>query len=180
MLLDATAPVSSIGVPHDLTGIVDRFQVSGNDLVERGAFRAGDLDDTVSWCRERHIREEEKAHEEWLEEQLRQLGGETGPEGERLLEVRREARRREDVLLGDPEPAQLFRQLLAAEVSDVGGWELLLEIAGRAQDDEARDAFQQRLHEEQEHFRFLCHIAAVFAGSEILDETVTTLEDASA
>jgi len=128
----------------------------------------------------RRIREEEKAHEEWLEEQLRQLGGETGPEGERLLEVRREARRREDVLLGDPEPAQLFRQLLAAEVSDVGGWELLLEIAGRAQDDEARDAFQQRLHEEQEHFRFLCHIAAVFAGSEILDETVTTLEDASA
>ena len=62
----------------------------------------------------------------------------------------------------------------------MGGWELLLELADRAQDDEAREAFRQRLEEEQEHFRFVSHLAAVSTGSRILDETVITLEDASA
>jgi bacterioferritin (cytochrome b1) len=125
----------------------------------------------------RRIREEEREHEEWLDEQLHLLG-----EGLHVDEGVRggEEPRMDAVLRGDPEPAQLLRLLLEAEVADAGGWELLLEIAARAQDDEAREAFEQRLHEEQEHFRLLCHMAAVLTGNDIIDETVTALEDASA
>src|SRR5215468_5008147 len=54
-LLNAAAKVSGLGVPHDRTRVADRLQIAGDDLVERCSFRAGDLDDAVSWRRERHI-----------------------------------------------------------------------------------------------------------------------------
>src|SRR5678816_320190 len=54
-LLDAGAEVSGLGVSHDLTRVADRLQIAGDDVVERCSFRAGDLDDAVSWRRERHI-----------------------------------------------------------------------------------------------------------------------------
>src|SRR5262249_17276307 len=47
--------VSGLGVAHDLTRVADRLQIAGNEFVERRSFRAGDLDDTVSRRRERHI-----------------------------------------------------------------------------------------------------------------------------
>ena len=50
--------VSGLGVAHDLTRVADRLQIAGDDFVERRSFRAGDLDDTVSWRRERHISNE--------------------------------------------------------------------------------------------------------------------------
>ena len=53
MLLDPAAPVSGLGVAHDLTRIADRLQIAGDDFVERRSFRAGDLDDAVSWRGER-------------------------------------------------------------------------------------------------------------------------------
>src|SRR5215470_9177134 len=54
-LLDASAPVSGLGVTHDLTRVADRLQIAGDDFVERCSFRAGDLDDAAAWRRERHI-----------------------------------------------------------------------------------------------------------------------------
>src|SRR5262249_26238898 len=54
-LLDAAAEISGLGVAHDLTRVADRLEIAGHDLVERCALRAGDLDDAVSWRRERHI-----------------------------------------------------------------------------------------------------------------------------
>src|SRR5262249_60093098 len=54
-LLDTAAPVPRLGVTHDLMRVADRFQIAGDDLVERRSFRAGDLDDAVSWRRERRI-----------------------------------------------------------------------------------------------------------------------------
>jgi hypothetical protein len=44
-LLDPAAPVSGLGVAHDLTRVADRLQIAGDDFVEPGSFRAGDLDD---------------------------------------------------------------------------------------------------------------------------------------
>ena len=55
MLLDPTAPVSGLGVAHDLTRVTDRLQIARDDFVEWCSFRAGDLDDAVSRRRERHI-----------------------------------------------------------------------------------------------------------------------------
>ena len=54
-LLDPAAPVSGLGVAHDLTRVADRLQIAGDDFVERRSFRAGDLDDAVSRRRERHL-----------------------------------------------------------------------------------------------------------------------------
>ena len=55
VLLDPAAPVSRLGVAHDLTRVADRLQIAGDDLVERLSFRAGDLDDAVSRRRKRHL-----------------------------------------------------------------------------------------------------------------------------
>jgi hypothetical protein len=55
VLLDPAAPVSGLGVAHDLARVADRLQIAGDDFVEWRLFRAGDLDDTVSRRRERHI-----------------------------------------------------------------------------------------------------------------------------
>src|SRR5262245_35962430 len=54
-LLDPAARVSGLSVAHDLTRVADGLQVAGDDFVERCSFRAGNLDDTVSWCCKRHI-----------------------------------------------------------------------------------------------------------------------------
>jgi len=54
-LLDPAAEVSGLGVAHDLTRVADRLQIAGDEFVERCAFRAGDLDDTVSRRRERRL-----------------------------------------------------------------------------------------------------------------------------
>ena len=136
--------------------------------LERLQARGGPFEAVLAHLR--RVREEEKSHEEWLEENLRLLGG--APD--------KVASPRRDLALGDPDPAQLFHLLLAEKISNLGGWEVLVELAERAQDGEARREFRQRLDEEQEHFRFLSRTAAIFTRSDLLDETVTTLEDASA
>src|SRR5438067_9231950 len=55
VLLDAAAPVSGLGIPYHLTPVADRVQITGDDFVERCSFRAGDLDDSVSRRRDRHV-----------------------------------------------------------------------------------------------------------------------------
>ncbi|MGZ6143254.1 MAG: ferritin-like domain-containing protein [Myxococcales bacterium] len=119
----------------------------------------------------RLIREEEKSHEEWLEEKLSSLGGDVDARATRL---------EPPALAEGAEPAQLFQTLLRAELSDTAGWELLVELAERAQDPEALEAFTQRLHEEQEHLLFLGHLVAVHTNGPAFDATMTMLEDASA
>ena len=54
-LLDPAAPVSGLGVAHNLTRVADRLQIVGDDFVERRSFRAGELDDAVSRCGKRHL-----------------------------------------------------------------------------------------------------------------------------
>ena len=111
---------------------------------------------------------------------MRALGGDPSAENDGFFLVNGAWRRIDEDAAADAEPVWLFHVLLSAEVIDNVGWELLLELADRAQDDEAREAFQQRLHEEQQHLLLVSHLAAVFARGEALDEALTTLEDASA
>jgi hypothetical protein len=54
-LLDPAAPVSGLGVAHDLTRVADRLQIARDNFVERRSLRAGDLDDAASRRRERHL-----------------------------------------------------------------------------------------------------------------------------
>ena len=54
-LLDPAAPVSGLGVARDLTRVADRLRIAGDEFVERGSFRAGNLDNAVSRRRDRHL-----------------------------------------------------------------------------------------------------------------------------
>jgi hypothetical protein len=123
------------------------------------------------------IREEKKAHEEWLEEQVRALGGDVDPTPGSALLLRDEWVSIVEVLTDEVGPARLFQALLMTEVYDNGGWDQLVDLAAQADDEEAGDEFRQRLHEEQEHFLFVGRIVARLARNEILDQVVTTLEE---
>jgi hypothetical protein len=59
-LLDPAAPVSGLGVAHDLARVADRLQadrlqIAGADFVERCPLRVGDFDDAVLRRGERHL-----------------------------------------------------------------------------------------------------------------------------
>jgi hypothetical protein len=141
-------------------------------VLERLRQRGGPYDSVRGHLR--LIREEKKGHQEWLEEKVGTLGGDTEQPGNSLL---REEWANIVAGLGEgTEPGPLFESLLTAEVSDNGGWEMLLELAERFADEEMTGEIRQMLHEEQEHFLFVGRFVARFARSRILDETPIVLE----
>jgi bacterioferritin (cytochrome b1) len=116
-------------------------------------------------------RDEEKEHAEWLDEQIRSLGGDTQAESELSELVAREARGIDDVILdGDNDISHLFHALLTVELADNAGWDLLVLLADEAGDREARRAFKKRLHEEEEHLIFVRRAVERFARREVLGE----------
>lgn len=115
-------------------------------------------------------RDQEKEHEEWLEAQIRALGGDAHEETERSKLVSIESEGLKDVIDNDYSVPHLFHALLQAELSDNAGWQLLLELADRAGDDEAREEFRTRLHNEDEHLIFMRDTVASLARKEVLGE----------
>jgi bacterioferritin (cytochrome b1) len=118
-------------------------------------------------------RDQEKEHEEWLEQQIRRLGGDArGSTGKSRL-VETESKGIEEVILSDKaDVPQMFHALLAAELVDNAGWDLLVELADEADDDEAKRAFKKRLHEEEEHLIFARRAVESFTVHEVLGESV--------
>ena len=96
-------------------------------------------------------RDEEKEHEEWLEEQIRALGGDDHAPSEKSILVQTEAEGIEHVVMRDPNLLHDFHALLTAELADNAGWELLVELASEFGDRDAKKEFKKRLHEEEEH-----------------------------
>jgi hypothetical protein len=126
----------------------------------------------------RVIREEKKAHEEFLEDKVRSLGGDVDQTPGSEILLRDEWTAIVAVLNDDEQPARLFEALMMAELYDSGGWEMLLELAEEACDEEAADEFRQRLHEDEEHFLFVGRIVARFARTGTLEERAPILEEA--
>lgn len=102
-----------------------------------------------------HFRDEEKAHEEWLEDQIRDLGGDAHGKTELSELVTRESKGVADVIMHGDDVAHDLHALLTAELADNAGWELLCDLARQARDDDARQEFAQRLKEEEEHLQFI-------------------------
>jgi bacterioferritin (cytochrome b1) len=117
-------------------------------------------------------RDHEKEHEEWLEEQIRKLGGDAHGKTEMSELVKAESAGVEQVVCGDKDLAHQMHALLTAELVDNAGWELLLELADDAGDDEARREFRKRLHEEEEHLIFVRRACTAFARRNVLGQTV--------
>ncbi len=113
-------------------------------------------------------REEEKEHEEWLEEQIRSLGGDAHAETDKSRLVTRESKGIEEVVMSDAELPHLFHALLAAELVDNAGWDLLAQIADEAGDHSAKRDFKKRLHEEEDHLLFVRRAVEKLSVAEVL------------
>lgn len=117
-------------------------------------------------------RDQEKEHEEWLEAQIRALGGDAHAETDMSRLIAVESRGIEQIVLdGDMNPTHLFHALLTAELVDNSGWQLLLELADEADDSEARQAFRRRLHEEEDHLIFTRKVVERLTRKELLGLT---------
>jgi bacterioferritin (cytochrome b1) len=117
-------------------------------------------------------RNEEKEHEEFLEEQIRALGGDAHGETEKSRLVTRESKGIEEVVMSDAELPHLFHALLAAELVDNAGWDLLVQLADEAGDREAKREFKRRLHEEEDHLIFIRKAVERLSFREVLGEDV--------
>jgi len=117
-------------------------------------------------------RNEEKEHEEWLEDCVRELGSDAHTMTEMAEVVDRESRGLMDVISTDEELPHLFHALLAAELVDDTGWKLLLQLADEAKDDDARREFRKRALEEEDHLVFIRGVVAAFARTELLGRTM--------
>jgi bacterioferritin (cytochrome b1) len=116
-------------------------------------------------------RDEEAEHQAWLEEQIQALGGDVNAETELSRLVAEEARGIEQVILSQGvELPHLFHALMAAELVDNAGWDLLAALAEEADDDEALDALTLRQAEEEDHLEYLRQTMARYAENRVLGE----------
>ena len=100
-------------------------------------------------------RDEEKEHEEWLEDQIRELRGDDHLPTEKSVLVLAETQGIERVIARDPRLPHDFHALLAAELADTAGWDILVRLADAFGDGVASKEFKQRLREEREHLSFV-------------------------
>ena len=115
-------------------------------------------------------RDEEKEHEEWLEAQIRSLGGDAHSDTEMSNLITRESKGIEDVVMNDAELPHLFHAMLAAELVDNAGWDLLVQLADEAGDHGAKREFKKRLHEEEDHLLLIRKAVENFSAHEVLGE----------
>ena len=113
-------------------------------------------------------RAEEKEHEEWLEAQIRTLGGNLEVECDGAMMANSEAAGIQQIAANESADLRhLLHALLAAEAVDNAGWELLLELAEDVDDRAARREFGRRLHHEREHLAFVRHMMERLAVRDI-------------
>ena len=115
-------------------------------------------------------RDQEKEHEEWLEGCIRKLGGDDKQLTEKARLVTEESKGIEEVIMKDPELPHLFHALLAAELVDNAGWDLLVQLADEADDTPAKKEFKKRLHEEEEHLILMREAMKKLSAHEVLGE----------
>jgi len=130
------------------------FERAGVKLYDKVLSRmrnSGDPRVAALYGRFEQNRDEEKEHEEWLEEQIRALGGDPHSPSEKSILAKAEAEGIEHVVMRDPNLLHDFHALLTAELSDNAGWELLVELASEFVDRDAKGEFKKRLHEEEKH-----------------------------
>src|SRR5215469_5652563 len=119
-LFNVPAEVAGVGVAHDGAGVAHSLQVAGDDLVERRAFRAGDLNDPVARRRQRHLGDDgsdvvrrDGLEQAWRNPDRASLRARGGNAGEELEELGRT-----DDRVGDPgRHDQLLLCDLGAEIA---------------------------------------------------------------
>lgn len=116
-----------------------------------------------------HIRDEEKEHEEWLEALIRSLGGSAHETTSMVrLETTESKGIKEIIVDGHDRVMDLLHALLAAELADNAGWDLLVKLADDTGDRKAKLEFGKRLAQELQHLAFLREAVIRSAEIEIL------------
>ena len=123
------------------------------------------------WGELLRYRGEEQEHAAWLESQVRELGGDAEAMTSGAALVQTESLGFEAVVKNDDQLPHVMHALLAAELVDNAGWELLIELADDADDTEARKEFRKRLHEEEDHLIFIRTATLALARKDILGYT---------
>ncbi len=119
-------------------------------------------------------RDQEKEHEEWLEEQIRACGADPQTETDHSRLVKTESKGVEEVILkGDGQIFDLFHALLTTELVDNAGWDLLVQLAEETGDSSAKREFKKRLDEEEAHLVFVRRALEKLAFREVLGEQVS-------
>lgn len=113
-------------------------------------------------------RSQEKEHEEWIASQIRDLGGDTDSVSPMADLVIRESQGIGQVVHADEEVSHLLHALLAAELVDNSGWQLLIQLADDADDAVARREFMKRMHEEEDHLIFVRAAMAQLTRKDVL------------
>lgn len=117
-------------------------------------------------------RDQEKEHEEWLEARIRELGGSAHAMTARAHLVQTESRGIEAVIFDDAATLpQMLHALLAAELVDNAGWDLLVALADEVNDHDLKKEFKRRLHEEEDHLTLIQRAVARFAKHDLLAES---------
>ncbi len=117
----------------------------------------------------RKIRDEEQEHADWLVEQIRLLGGDPDAATDLAqLETEEGAGIKHVIVDGHQKGIHVLHALLAAELADNAGWDVLVKLAGEAGDGVAKAAFARRLAEEAKHLLFLREVVLRAARIEIL------------
>jgi bacterioferritin (cytochrome b1) len=148
------------------------FERSGVKLYDRvlTVLRAQHTDDLSRLIgKTQEYRDQEKEHEEWLEALIRDLGGTAHEETERSRLVTRESQGIEAVVKSEERWPNLFHALVAAELVDNAGWELLVGLADQANDREVKREFKRRLHEEEEHLLFVRKVVETLSIQDVLE-----------
>ncbi len=114
------------------------------------------------------FRDQEYEHATWLEGCIEDLGGNKDEKTEMAKLVERESVGIEQVIREEEILTHAMHALLAAELVDNAGWELLIELADDADDRDARAEFRKRLHEEEEHLIFMRSAILAFARKDVL------------
>jgi ferritin-like metal-binding protein YciE len=119
-------------------------------------------------------RSEEKEHEEWLEAQIRSLGGDVHAKTAMAQLVETESQGIEKIVFdGTTAVSHLFHALLTAELADNAGWDLLVRLADEVGDKEAKRSFKKRLREEEAHLVFARRVLTKLARRDVLGEQVS-------
>lgn len=119
-------------------------------------------------------RGDEKEHEEWLEEQIRALGGDAHAATEHARLVTSESEGIDKVVLGDPAVPHELHALLVAELADNAGWDLLVQLASEFHDHGAKREFKKRLHAEEKHLLFVRKVVEELTARELSSPVVPT------
>ncbi len=121
----------------------------------------------------REIREEEAEHARWLEAQIRELGGNPDEKTDLAQLEAEESRGIESIVVdGHDKVIHVLHALLAAELADNAGWDLLVKLADDTGDTTAKLQFAKRLAEEAKHLLFIREAVVRAAEVEILGRDV--------